>query len=155
MRGLRVLVGLVGLIPFLTVGSAAIPTRSGENVARPAQASEAEAPGVPGPAAKPQLQADYAKLPLHFEANRGQTDPEVDFLARGNGYTLFLSRGEAVLSLRRTEASAKEVPALRPLGSAPVTLPAHVDHAAPCRNIVKRRPWPSRDVRSIHREATG
>jgi beta-propeller repeat-containing protein len=45
----------------------------------------------------------YARLPLAFEANRGQTHPQVDFLARGSGYTLFLSRGEAVLALRRTK----------------------------------------------------
>ena len=35
----------------------------------------------------------YGSLPLAFEANRGQTDREVDFLARGNGYTLFLTQG--------------------------------------------------------------
>ncbi len=36
--------------------------------------------------------ATYAKLPLSFEANRGQTDPQVRFLSRGPGYTLFLTR---------------------------------------------------------------
>src|SRR5947207_2413190 len=42
----------------------------------------------------------YGKLPMSFEANLGQTDPAVDFLARGSGYTLFLTASEAVLSLR-------------------------------------------------------
>lgn len=46
--------------------------------------------------------AAYAKFPLHFEANEGQTDPRVKFLARGNGYTLFLTRAEAVLVLSTT-----------------------------------------------------
>lgn len=41
-----------------------------------------------------------AKQPLRFEANAGQTDPRVNFLARGNGYTLFLTGGDAVLKLR-------------------------------------------------------
>src|SRR5947209_1276856 len=42
----------------------------------------------------------YGKLPLHFEANQGQTDPGVKFLSRGRGYTLFLTgRGEAVMLL--------------------------------------------------------
>jgi uncharacterized protein (TIGR03437 family) len=41
----------------------------------------------------------YGKLPLSFEPNRGQADPEVRFLARGNGYTLFLTATETVLSL--------------------------------------------------------
>jgi hypothetical protein len=44
---------------------------------------------------------DYGRVPLSFEANQGQTDPEVRFLSRGGGYTLFLTPGEAVLALRR------------------------------------------------------
>src|SRR5918999_1026490 len=43
---------------------------------------------------------DYGRVPLAFEANRGQTDERVSFLARGQGYTLFLTRGEAVLRSR-------------------------------------------------------
>src|SRR2546427_2083585 len=46
----------------------------------------------------------FGKVPLHFEANRGQTDPRVQFLARGGGYTLFLTPTETVLVLTRTEA---------------------------------------------------
>ncbi|PYR19822.1 MAG: hypothetical protein DMF98_24280, partial [Acidobacteria bacterium] len=38
----------------------------------------------------------YGKLPLHFEANRGQTDKDVHFLSRGPGYSLYLTSGEAV-----------------------------------------------------------
>jgi hypothetical protein len=42
----------------------------------------------------------FGQVPLSFEANQGQTDPQVKFLARGQGYTLFLTgRGEAVLTL--------------------------------------------------------
>ncbi len=54
------------------------------------------APLPPTPAA---VQAAYGRLPLHFEANRGQVDARVDFLARGPRYTLFLTADEAVLSL--------------------------------------------------------
>src|SRR3712207_6803178 len=39
--------------------------------------------------------AAYGQLPLSFEANHGQTDARVDFLARGSGYTLFLTGSEA------------------------------------------------------------
>src|SRR5439155_18858100 len=35
-------------------------------------------------------QAKLAQLPHAFEANGGQTDPQVGYLARGAGYTLFL-----------------------------------------------------------------
>ena len=41
----------------------------------------------------------YAALPLRFEVNSGQTDPRVRFLARGAGYTLFLTPAEATLAL--------------------------------------------------------
>src|SRR5258708_7544161 len=43
----------------------------------------------------------YCKLPLAFEANQGQTDPQVKFVSRGAGYNLFLTATEAVLTLRR------------------------------------------------------
>lgn len=48
----------------------------------------------------------YGKLPLSFEANRGQTDGKTKFLSRGSGYTLFLTPREAVLSLSRPDAHA-------------------------------------------------
>ena len=54
---------------------------------------------------KPQVVENYGKLPLSFEANRGQTDNRVDFLSRGSGYTLFLIPTEAVLALRKPAAS--------------------------------------------------
>ena len=49
----------------------------------------------------------YGKLPLHFEANRGQTDKDVHFLSRGPGYSLYLTSGEAVLVLAKPNADAK------------------------------------------------
>src|ERR1700751_2917573 len=42
-------------------------------------------------------QASYEQLPLTFEANWGQTDARVKFLARGSGYTVFLTAGKMVL----------------------------------------------------------
>jgi plastocyanin len=48
--------------------------------------------------------ASYGKVPLHFEANQGQTDDQVKFLARGSGYGLFLTSTESVLVLRKGEA---------------------------------------------------
>ena len=48
----------------------------------------------------------YAVIPLSFEANRGQTDPVVNFMARGQGYSLFLTPTAAVLSLSEKTNSA-------------------------------------------------
>lgn len=44
------------------------------------------------------------KLPLQFEVNQGQVNPQVKFLARGPGYSLFLTSTEAVLTLRSDAA---------------------------------------------------
>jgi hypothetical protein len=41
----------------------------------------------------------FARLPLAFEVNKGQTDASVKYLAHGPGYTLFLTDAGAVLSL--------------------------------------------------------
>src|SRR3989441_13178896 len=56
---------------------------------------------------KPALLETYGKLPLSFEANDGQADPQVKFLSRGRGYTLFLTSTEAVLTLTKADAYAK------------------------------------------------
>jgi hypothetical protein len=39
----------------------------------------------------------HSLVPLAFEANDGQADPRVKFLAHGSGYTLFLTSSDAVL----------------------------------------------------------
>jgi hypothetical protein len=59
----------------------------------------------------PQLLAEhYGKLPLAFEENRGQTRGDVDFLARGPGYRVFLKSGEAVVSLAGRPEDASVLP---------------------------------------------
>jgi len=40
----------------------------------------------------------FGKQPLAFEPNLGQVNPQVRYLARGQGYTLFLTANEAVFS---------------------------------------------------------
>src|SRR5207247_7243706 len=48
-------------------------------------------PVVPAGASELRLVQRYGELPLSFEANHGQTDSRVKLLARGSGYTLFLT----------------------------------------------------------------
>ncbi|AXC16050.1 Cell surface protein (plasmid) [Acidisarcina polymorpha] len=55
----------------------------------------------PMKAVSPAITAAYGKLPLSFEANQGQSDPQVKFLSRGQGYSLFLTDTSAVLSLSK------------------------------------------------------
>jgi hypothetical protein len=50
----------------------------------------------------PELLSNYGAVPLCFELNQGQAASQVDFLAHGTGYGLYLSAGEAVLDLSKT-----------------------------------------------------
>jgi hypothetical protein len=50
------------------------------------------------------IQEAYGKLPLSFEPNQGQTEARVKFVARGSGYSLFLTPQEAILALNRSRA---------------------------------------------------
>jgi uncharacterized repeat protein (TIGR01451 family) len=59
--------------------------------------------------ATPQVHKGYGQLPLVFEPNMGQSDPQVKFLARGSGYGLFLTAKEAVLNLRAGRPGATGV----------------------------------------------
>ncbi|WP_428312723.1 Calx-beta domain-containing protein [Hydrocarboniphaga sp.] len=76
-----------------------------------------------GAHSKAQLAAAYGQLPLGFEANRGQFDASVRYLARGQGYSLFLTADEAVLSLQKAgkdggDLSQRSVIRARLLGAA-------------------------------------
>ncbi|MGB0014778.1 MAG: choice-of-anchor D domain-containing protein [Candidatus Sulfotelmatobacter sp.] len=58
----------------------------------------------------PRAYVNYSS-PLIFEANRGQTDAQVKFLARGKGYKAFLTSGAMVLSLHPSQAQKTQTPA--------------------------------------------
>ena len=67
-----------GMILFLTlVLASCAPAQT------PAMRTSTEVPQE----TKPQVLVAHRKLPLSFEANQGQTDPQVNFLSRGSGYT--------------------------------------------------------------------
>ncbi|MGH9433953.1 MAG: SBBP repeat-containing protein, partial [Terriglobia bacterium] len=65
-------------------------------------------PSTRDPNTQARMRQREDKLPLSFEANRGQTNHRVKFLARGAGYMLFLTGNEAVLSLRQTKRGREE-----------------------------------------------
>src|SRR5207248_11042341 len=53
-----------------------------------------------------QVHATFAHIPLSFEQNVGQTDEHVRYVARGSGYTIFLTETDAVISLRDRQGVA-------------------------------------------------
>jgi hypothetical protein len=98
----------LGKFAFCVVLALVIPTlfilvmiHHGRNTSRTVSAHSA---GLAAPKPVPATTFDwtnYGKLPLAFEANQGQTASDVRFLSHGNGYTLFLTGQEAVLTLRQ------------------------------------------------------
>ncbi len=69
-----------------------------------------------------QVRAAYDQLPLQFAANQGQTDAPVKFLARGQGYDLFLTATEAVLTFPK--AQQQRPPLTRRHGDAKIPAPS-------------------------------
>jgi len=64
---------------------------------------------VPKPSANHETQYGLTAdvLPLNFELNQGQTHKRVKFLARSEGYVLFLTSTEAVMALDNPAAHRK------------------------------------------------
>ena len=48
-------------------------------------------------------------VPLGFEPNLGQTDSQVEYLAQGSGYNVFLTGGDAVIALQQANGSGQVV----------------------------------------------
>jgi len=61
------------------------------------------------PAGLAQLAASYGRLPLGFEPNQGQSDPQVKFLTRGSGYSLYLTGNQSVLALSSTSSPQNSI----------------------------------------------
>jgi hypothetical protein len=92
-----------------------------------------------------QIQANYGKLPLSFEVNQGQTDARVKFLSRGQGYALFLTPTEAVLSLNKPQARADIAPAsLKSSGMDRAALRMRMVGANPSPRILGKEALPGR-----------
>ncbi len=60
-----------------------------------------------------------AELPLSFEPNLGQADPRVKFLSRERGYTLFLTKDQAILSEKGIGKGENRTVHLRLVGARP------------------------------------
>lgn len=102
IRSLTVLAVVVGVV--LSCAEAFPRPQQMAEISKPVRSnspSRDPATRIPAPSvALPATKNPYGQLPLQFEKNQGQTDAKVQFIARGGGYTLFLTPTEAVLSLR-------------------------------------------------------
>lgn len=130
------------VLPFVCRESATRPSPNAGDPARHEPASREAGGGAAAashaassmvdPAARARGAEAYGRLPLNFEANRGQTDARVKFIARGQGYALFLTPGEAVLRLRgKTESRAEGK------GDSDAVSPAMADAAAATDSVLR------------------
>ena len=67
-------------------------------------------------ASQKKIHQSYLNLPLCFEKNEGQADPQARFLARGKGYSLLITPAEAVLSLNKPFKKPRKVLNVNGLG---------------------------------------
>lgn len=118
-------------------------------------ASPAATPAVPAQplqtanpvddATKSRMLDALGKIPMSFEVNRGQTDKQVQFLSRGSGYTLFLTRDAAVLALpvagqpSQAQAQPPSSSTLHPLPHVASTQPASGQRASRSEEVLNMR----------------
>jgi hypothetical protein len=76
-----------------------------EELAPPPDVAAPPAAGASNAAANVK-QAQLGAIPLSFEQNVGQSDAQVDFLARGSGYGIWLTGADAVLSVGQGDTPA-------------------------------------------------
>jgi hypothetical protein len=74
---------------------------SADTIPRPARSSAPEPDTLQNPE---RLLKAYDELPMSFEVSHGQTDAQVQAVARGRGYTMFVTgSGEAVFVLQKAQ----------------------------------------------------
>ena len=87
---------------------------------------------VPDAATQAQLTAAYGQLPLSFQINKGQTNPRVNFLTQGAGYTAFLTPTSAVMELQ--QGNRGNVVTMRLVGANPGSRAVGLDKQAGVSN---------------------
>jgi beta-propeller repeat-containing protein len=94
---LSVIINMANIPAHFAAGSAttagAVAAASSHRAEQPATAPDEET--------RARVSEAYGKLALSFEANQGQTAPQVKFISRGDGYNLFLTSNEAVLAMNK------------------------------------------------------
>src|SRR6202051_748375 len=114
---------VVCLAVVLVAGSSVLKRGSHDRGAGNGRTAGAATVAVPARAniqAGSEVVTEYGKLPLAFEPNLGQANPEAKFLARGAGYELFLTPKESVFVLNtggKKSSTTKQNSGLRPAAS--------------------------------------
>jgi Beta-propeller repeat len=118
-RNLFVLVGVIsGAFSAQHAPSASSPQDRFPDVAN-ARSPEFLQVATTASAASTSVNGNYA-VPINFEPNQGQTDPQVRFLARGKGYRVFLTATDAIVSLHAVRGDRQPLLLrIQPIGANP------------------------------------
>ncbi len=100
----------ISAVSVVAVAIVAVAVIAGSNHLQTQRKSSAAQPAqVPANAAqRAAARASLDTLPLAFEANQGQTDPQVKYMARGNGYTAFLTADETVFAIHSVRPASPQ-----------------------------------------------
>jgi beta-propeller repeat-containing protein len=110
------------------------------------------------PDVRRQWEIAYGKLPLHFEANQGQTESAVKFLARGKGYSVFLRPAEVMLNVRKpsiAEGRRQADKAAAPLATKTAAVRIQLMGSQPAPEIVGERPLPGKSHYLLGNDPSG
>jgi hypothetical protein len=88
------------------LGFALPPLFGSRSYAMPAMDAKPPAPAAASQADRSHDLKNYNELPLSFEPNQGQSDPQVDFLTHAGGATVFLTPTAAVFSITQPPSVA-------------------------------------------------
>ena len=97
----HLIIGSAGLLLALGQPGHGFVIGEKEALVKDAKPSTAKASPEVSNVTKRRVIQSFLRMPLTFEANHGQVDKQVKYLAKGSGYTLFLTPKEAVLVLRK------------------------------------------------------
>jgi len=106
-RSIQFLVA-ASMLSLMAAGPAASQTLPSSTANSAVEAKDSSASKAPT-----RMSDAYGRLPLYFEANRGQTDDRVKFVSRGPRSNLFLTSTEAVLVLVQPNSQTSDRPEQR------------------------------------------
>jgi len=100
-------VAAIAVLTVAVAGGAALFSASGAKSAQAMHQSANKSQPAVSAEQRGRIRASLDALPLAFEANQGQTDPQVKYTARGNGYKLYLSSSHATMALAQGRGASE------------------------------------------------
>ena len=99
-------IGVIAVAVIATVAGAGHWRTPFAKAAHPAAAAAAPS-SAPSADQRARVRAHLDALPLAFEANQGQLDPQVKYMARGDGYRLLLTKSRAIITVAASHRNSE------------------------------------------------